>query len=161
MQIQFFPLIFQLWQQIKIKVQQKESTLLLINFLLPTLVSWISLSLSFYVSVWKGGGNKEKRREYVFVWMHIRIVDRLQGKSSLGPGRWGREQMRRMEGPTAEVCIYRMTQQLLSPVFSLFLWPWEFGSGKVSLATKCITVVFPKGSLRAPSVTLPCRKRPW
>lgn len=27
--------------------------------------------------------------------------------------------------------------------------PWEFGSGKVSLATKCITVVFPKGSLRA------------
>lgn len=27
--------------------------------------------------------------------------------------------------------------------------PWEFGSGKVSLATKCITVVFPNGSLRA------------
>lgn len=24
-------------------------------------------------------------------------------------------------GPAAEVCIYRMTQQLLSPVFSLFL----------------------------------------
>lgn len=29
------------------------------------------------------------------------------------------------------------------------LLPWEFGSGKVSLATKCITVVFPRGSLRA------------
>lgn len=84
-----------------------------------------------------------------------------QGTSSLSPGHGGWERMRRMEGVAVEVCIYRMTQQLLSLVFSLFLWPWEFGSGKVSLATKCITVVFPKGSLRAPSVTLPCRKRPW
>lgn len=58
-------------------------------------------------------------------------------------------------------CIYRITQQLLSPVFSRFLCPWEFGSGNVSLATKCITVVFPWGSFNAPSVTLPCRKRPW
>ena len=31
--------------------------------------------------------------------------------------------------------------------------PWEFGSGKVSLATKCMTVVFPKGSLRAEGQT--------
>lgn len=56
---------------------------------------------------------------------------------------------------------YRITQQLLSPVFSRFLWPWEFGSGKVSLATKCITVVLPRGSFSAPNVTLPCRNRPW
>lgn len=27
--------------------------------------------------------------------------------------------------------------------------PWEFGSGNVSLATKCITVVLPKGSFNA------------
>lgn len=27
--------------------------------------------------------------------------------------------------------------------------PWEFGSGNVSLATKCITVVFPWGSFNA------------
>lgn len=27
--------------------------------------------------------------------------------------------------------------------------PWEFGSGSVSLATKCITVVFPRGSFKA------------
>lgn len=45
--------------------------------------------------------------------------------------------------------VYRITQQLLSPVFSRFLWPWEFGSGNVSLATKCITVVLPKGSFNA------------
>lgn len=45
--------------------------------------------------------------------------------------------------------VYRMTQQLLSPVFSRFRWPWEFGSGNVSLATKCITVVLPKGSFNA------------
>lgn len=56
---------------------------------------------------------------------------------------------------------HRITQQLLSPVFSRFLWPWEFGSGSVSLATKCITVVLPKGSFNAPNVTFPCRNRPW
>lgn len=33
-----------------------------------------------------------------------------------------------------------------SPVHGL---PWEFGSGNVSLATKCITVVLPKGSFNA------------
>lgn len=57
--------------------------------------------------------------------------------------------------------FYSSRQQLLSVVFSLFLWPWEFGSGSVSLATKCMTVVRPGGNFRAPSVTLPCRKRPW
>lgn len=56
---------------------------------------------------------------------------------------------------------YRITQQLLSPVFSRFLWPCELGSGRVSLATKCITVVLPKGSFNAPRVTFPCRNLPW
>lgn len=63
-----------------------------------------------------------------------------------------------------QVCegqLYNSRQQLLSVVFSLFLWPWELGSGRVSLATKCITVVRPGGSFRAPRVTLPWRKRPW
>lgn len=57
--------------------------------------------------------------------------------------------------------FYNSRQQLLSVVFSLFLWPWELGSGSVSLATKCMTVVRPGGSFKAPRVTLPCRKRPW
>lgn len=57
--------------------------------------------------------------------------------------------------------LYKSRQQLLSVAFSLFLWPWELGSGRVSLATKCITVVRPGGSFRAPRVTLPWRKRPW
>lgn len=39
--------------------------------------------------------------------------------------------------------------------------PCEFGSGRFSRGTRCITVVFPKGSPSAPSVTLLCRKRPW
>lgn len=39
--------------------------------------------------------------------------------------------------------------------------PCELGSGKLSRGTKCITVVFPNGSPRAPKVTLQCKKRPW
>ncbi|CAB0028780.1 unnamed protein product [Trichogramma brassicae] len=37
----------------------------------------------------------------------------------------------------------------------------ELGSGRFSRGTRCITVVFPNGRPRAPSVTLLCRKRPW
>lgn len=41
------------------------------------------------------------------------------------------------------------------------LLPCEFGSGKLSRGTKCITVVLPNGNPSAPNVTLQCRKRPW
>lgn len=45
-------------------------------------------------------------------------------------------------------------------------WNWnneppEFGSGRFSRVTKCITVVLPAGSESALKVTLPCRNRPW
>lgn len=64
-------------------------------------------------------------------------------------------------GGVAFLMLYKRRQQLLSVVFSLFLWPWELGSGRVSLATRCMTVVRPGGSFRAPRVTFPWRKRPW
>lgn len=53
--------------------------------------------------------------------MHVCVVDELPS-SSWGPGCWGRT----ADGGLAAAGgggIYRMTQQLLSPVFSLFLWP--------------------------------------
>lgn len=39
--------------------------------------------------------------------------------------------------------------QLKLEAHLLYSLPWEFGSGNVSLATKCITVVLPKGSFNA------------
>lgn len=39
--------------------------------------------------------------------------------------------------------------------------PCELGSGKLSLGTKCITVVLPSGSPSAPNVTLQCKNLPW
>ena len=39
--------------------------------------------------------------------------------------------------------------------------PWELGSGRFSLGTRCMTQVLPAGSPSAPRVTLPCRNRPW
>lgn len=42
-----------------------------------------------------------------------------------------------------------------------FSIPCEFGSGKLSLGTRCMTVVFPTGSPSAARVTLPCKNRPW
>lgn len=39
--------------------------------------------------------------------------------------------------------------------------PWEFGSGRLSRGTKCITVVLPNGKLNAPNVTLQCKNLPW
>ena len=38
--------------------------------------------------------------------------------------------------------------------------PCEFGSGKFSLGTRCMTVVFPVAKPNADSVTLQWRKRP-
>lgn len=46
-------------------------------------------------------------------------------------------------------------------IMFLSIIPLEFGSGNVSLVTRCITVEEPIGKCSAPSVTLPCRKRPW
>jgi len=47
------------------------------------------------------------------------------------------------------------------PVFFLLRSSWLEGSGRLSLGTRCITVVFPAGRPRADSVTFPCRNRPW
>lgn len=52
-------------------------------------------------------------------------------------------------------------QQLLLPPLLFCLWSWEFGSGKFSLGTRCITVVLPNGKPRAPNVTLLWRNLPW
>lgn len=52
-------------------------------------------------------------------------------------------------------------QHLLEPPLLFCRWSCEFGSGKLSRGTKCITVVLPKGNPSAPNVTLQCRKRPW
>ena len=51
-------------------------------------------------------------------------------------------------------------QRWLRPFF-LFSSSCEFGSGKLSLGTRCMTVVFPTGSPSAARVTLPCKNRPW
>ena len=47
------------------------------------------------------------------------------------------------------------------PVFFLLRSSWLEGSGRLSLGTRCITVVFPAGRPRAERVTFPCRNRPW
>ena len=47
------------------------------------------------------------------------------------------------------------------PVFFLLRSSWLEGSGRLSLGTRCITVVFPAGSPSADSVTFPWRNRPW
>lgn len=57
--------------------------------------------------------------------------------------------------------ITQQLLQLLSPLLSFFNCPWLFGSGKFSLGTRCITVVLPIGSCKAPNVTLPWRNLPW
>lgn len=52
-------------------------------------------------------------------------------------------------------------QHLLEPPLLFCRWSCEFGSGRLSRGTKCITVVLPNGSPNAPSVTLQCRNLPW
>lgn len=52
-------------------------------------------------------------------------------------------------------------QQLDVPPLLFCRWSCEFGSGRFSLGTRCMTQVLPAGSPSAPSVTLPCRNRPW
>lgn len=52
-------------------------------------------------------------------------------------------------------------QQLCWFIFSRFLWPCVAGSGKFSLETRCITLLFPVSRLRADNETFPCRNRPW
>jgi len=47
------------------------------------------------------------------------------------------------------------------PVFFLLRSSWLEGSGRLSLGTRCITVVFPAGSPSADNVTFPWRNRPW
>jgi len=49
-------------------------------------------------------------------------------------------------------------QELLFDFFKLSL---EFGSGRFSRVTRCMTVVFPTGKLKALRVTEPCRNLPW
>jgi len=52
-------------------------------------------------------------------------------------------------------------QQREPPAFFLLRSSWLLGSGSDSRGTRCITAVFPLGSPRAESVTLPWRNLPW
>jgi len=58
------------------------------------------------------------------------------------------------------VWYHEIVQQLQQADFDFFRLSDEFGSGKFSLATRCMTVVLAMGRLSAPNDTLPCRKRP-
>lgn len=122
---------------------------------------------------------QDDRQERAAVWVSMCVFNAYV---------WGE----RIEG--SFLLLYKRRQQLLSVVFSLFLWPagreqniqmrdepslqipntamiacpvciyivllnstmwknqvspWELGSGRVSLATKCMTVVRPGGNFRA------------
>ena len=110
---------FQLRQQIK---YNKGINSIVNQFPAPSSVSWISLSL---LSFYDRGEKKKKKRVClcvmcVFVWMHIRIADKLQdeGTSSLGPGCRGRERMRRMEGRQRR-CVFTEWHSSYSPRSSL------------------------------------------
>ena len=72
---------------------------------------------------------KKKKKKSVFV-CYVCVCLNAYPHRGQAPGRGDKLIRSRMSrartdekdgGPAAEVCIYRMTQQLLSPVFSLFL----------------------------------------
>lgn len=69
---------------------------------------------------------------------------------------------RRMLGPRRpqRSFDYDRTHRQQPPRFRFDNESLEFGSGRFSRVTKCITVVFPCGRFNALSVTEPCRKRP-
>ena len=54
-------------------------------------------------------------------------------------------------------CLRQQTKKYWRKIWS----PCEFGSGRLSLGTRCMTVVFPVGKPSAARVTLPWRNRPW
>lgn len=89
--------------------------------------SWISLSLLLYyicVSVWERGKKKKKKREIsVCVCVCLNAYPHCgqasgQGTSSLGPGCWGRERMRRMVRQQ-RWCVFTEWHSSYSPRSSL------------------------------------------